>query len=165
MSTFSTAWLWLSVLATLCILPAFLAIPYFLKNYQVKPDVFMTWYFAGVSVGVALWIWFSGRGADLFPEKALNVIAAMLVIGLTFGAVANSSLFKSIALAPNPGLPPVIYSASSVVVFVASALLASHLPRYFNPVNTDIDRFVGILFVIGGLFLVAGGWPLVRRII
>lgn len=162
MGTGSYGWLALSFLATLCIVPTFLSIPYFGRNFQVKPEVFMTWYFAGVSLGVGLWIYLSGRATDLLP-RSQGALAGIILIGLTFGAVANSSLFRAVALAPNPGMPPVVYSAVSVVVFLASAMLASRLPKYFEQVSTDLDRFLGILLVIAGLFLIAGGWPLLRR--
>ena len=137
-------------------------IPFFAKNFQVKPQVFTTWYFGGVSFGVAAWISFSGRAGDLLPGG--GVILAIFSIGLTVGAVANTLLFQAIDLAPNPGLPAVIYSASSIVVFTLSAAFAARLPKFFNPVQTDADRFLGILLVLGGLFLIAGGWSTVRAL-
>jgi threonine/homoserine/homoserine lactone efflux protein len=55
-----------------------------------------------------------------------------------------------------------MYSGASVIVFLASAALADRLPRFFDRVNTDFDRFLGILLVIAGVFLIAGGWPLLK---
>ena len=55
-----------------------------------------------------------------------------------------------------------MYSGASVLVFFASAALADRLPRLFDQVSTDIDRFLGILLMIAGVFLIAGGWPLVK---
>lgn len=163
MGTDGPGWLWLSLLATICVAPVFLIIPYFDRNFQVRPEVFMIWYFVGTSIGVAAWMGLSRRPAALLPNHP-GVLLAILSVGLAFGAVANSSLFRAVVVAPNPGMPPAIYSAASVIVFLASALLAGRLPRYFQQVNTDPDRFLGILLVIAGLFLTAGGWPMVRGV-
>jgi len=161
MGTGSTGWLWFSALATVWITPVFVSIPYFGRHFQVKPDVFTAWYFASVGVGVAVWLCVSGHAADLLPGRPAVVLGIVLV-GLVFGTVANSCLFRAVSLAPNPGLPPVIYSGASVIVFWGSALLANYLPRLFAQVNTDIDRFLGILLIIAGVFLTAGGWPLLK---
>ena len=164
MATGSPRWLWLSVFATICVVPTFLSIPYFARNFRVKPETFMAWYFAGASVGVGAWLCLAGRGSELFADR-WGVLGGITAIGLTFGTLANSSLFRAVALAPNPGMPPVIYSAASVVVFLASAALARHLPGYFNQVSTDPDRLLGILLAIAGLFLTAGGWPLLKALL
>lgn len=153
-------WFWYASFATIWIVPVFLGIPFFAKNFHVKPEVFMTWYFAGASLGVAVWKYGLGQSLDLRPHA--KVLLAIVGFGVTFGAAANSSLFRAVAIAPNPGLPPVVYSAASVLVFLAAAVLSNRLPKYFNRVNTDVDRFAGILLVLLGLFLVAGGWPLLK---
>ncbi len=64
MGLISLGWFWKAVGAALFIAPAFLTIPFFAKNFQVKPEVFTTWYFGGVSFGVAAWISFSGRATS-----------------------------------------------------------------------------------------------------
>jgi hypothetical protein len=51
----------------------------------------------------------------------------------------------------------VVYATSSVLVFVLSALLASTLPALFNPVSTELSRVAGLLLVLAGLYLLAGG--------
>jgi len=161
MGTGNSAWLWFSAVATVSVAPVLISIPFFAKNFQVKPEAFTTWYFASVSVGVAVWLWLAGRGADLRPGGAVAALGIVLV-GLSFGAAANGFLFHAVSVAPNPGLPSVMYSGASVIVFFASAALADRLPRLFDQVSTDIDRFLGILLMIAGVFLIAGGWPLVK---
>ncbi|HEY7678225.1 MAG TPA: hypothetical protein VIG69_14215 [Candidatus Methylomirabilis sp.] len=156
-----TGWLWFSAFATVSVTPVFIAIPFFIKNFLVKPETFTAWYFASVSVGIALWLWLDGRAADLHPG-GLRAAAGIALVGLSFGAAANGFLFRAVSVAPNPGLPPVMYSGASVIVFLASAALADRLPRFFDRVNTDFDRFLGILLVIAGVFLIAGGWPLLK---
>ena len=161
MGTAGSAWLWFSAVATVSVAPVLLSIVFFAKHYQVKPEAFTTWYFASVSVGVAVWLWLAGRGADLRPGGAVAALGIVLV-GLSFGAAANGFLVHAVSVAPNPGLPSVMYSGASVIVFFASAALADRLPRLFDQVSTDIDRFLGILLMIAGVFLIAGGWPLVK---
>lgn len=153
-------WFLQAIGATLCIVPAFLSIPFFKKNFGVDPLLFLTWYFAGTAITNAFVVRYAGFSRSLVPDA--TVVGAMLAIGLTFGAAANGLLFLSVANAPNPGLPPVIYGSSSMIVFVLAAVFAVKIPRLFNAVNTDLDRFVGILFVLLGLFFIAGGWGYLR---
>jgi len=157
-------WLWFSAFATLSVTPVFISIPFFARNFHVKPETFTAWYFASVSLGVALWLWLDGRAADLHPGR-LRAAIGIVLVGMSFGAAANGLLFRAVSVAPNPGLPPVVYSGASVIVFLASAALADRLPRFFDRVNTDMDRLLGILLVGVGVFLIAGGWPLVRAAI
>jgi len=161
MGTGGPGWLWFSAVATVSVAPVLISIPFFAKHFQVKPEAFTTWYFASVSIGVALWLWVAGRAADLLPGGPGSALGIVLV-GLSFGAAANGFLVRAVSVAPNPGLPSVMYSGASVIVFLASAALADRLPRFFDQVNTDLDRFLGILLVIGGVFLIAGGWPLLK---
>ncbi len=161
MATAGSAWLWCSAVATVSVAPVLLAIPFFARHFHVKPEAFTLWYFASVAGGIALWLALAGRAADLSPGGAGAALGIVLV-GVTFGAAANGFLFQAIALAPNPGLPSVMYAGASVIVFFASAALAHRLPMFFGRVNTDLDRFVGIVLVLAGMFLIAGGWPLLR---
>ena len=59
-----------------------------------------------------------------------GALTAILLIGIFFGAFANGSLFHAMGLAPNPGLPPVIYATASLVVFGLSAALATSVPLF-----------------------------------
>ena len=161
MGSGSTGWIWFAAFATVSVTRVFISIPFFAKNFQVTPETFTAWYFASVSVGIGLWLWLDGRAADLHPG-GLRAAAGIVLVGLSFGAAANGLLFRAVSLAPNPGLPPVVYSGASVIVFLASAALADRLPRFFAQVNTDLDRFLGILLVLAGAFLIAGGWPLLK---
>jgi hypothetical protein len=148
-------WFVKAILATAAIVPAFIAIPFFRKNLGVDPLVFVVWYFGGTALSVAIYLGAErGLQAVIPPPPAL---IGILTIGMIFGAFANASLFQAVNLAPNPGLPPVIYATSSVFVFLLSALLASALPALFSPVSTEPARVLGLLLVLAGLYLVAGG--------
>lgn len=149
------AWFTKSVLATVAIVPSFIAIPFFRKNFGVDPLVFVVWYFGGTALSIALYLSATKGFQAIAPQ--LPVMLGILAIGMVFGAFANGSLFQAVSLAPNPGLPPVVYATSSLLVFLLSALLASVLPALFNPVNTELSRIAGLLLVLAGLYLLAGG--------
>lgn len=148
-------WFTKSLLATLAIVPSFIAIPFFRRHFGVDPLVFVLWYFGGTALSIALFL-SVGRGLQAIAPP-LPALVGILAIGMIFGAFANGSLFQAVSLAPNPGLPPVIYATSSVLVFLLSALLANALPALFNPVSTELSRVAGLLLVLGGLYLLAGG--------
>ncbi|MBO23488.1 MAG: hypothetical protein CMM26_14105 [Rhodospirillaceae bacterium] len=148
-------WFAKSLIATAAIVPAFLAIPFFKDRYGVDPLVYLVWYFMATAISIALYWASSGRASTLVPPA--GALTAILLIGIFFGAFANGSLFQAMGLAPNPGLPPVIYATASLVVFGLSAALATSFPLFFKPVETDPSRLVGMVLVIGGLYLLAGG--------
>ena len=149
------SWFLKSAIATICIVPAFLAIPFFKSRFDIDPLVFLIWYFSATAVSIAGYWIVSGRGAELLP--AFPQLLPILAIGLVFGALANGLLFQAIGLAPNPGLPPVIYATASIIVFALSAILASSLPDFFRPVSTEWTRLAGIVLTVAGLYLTAGG--------
>lgn len=148
-------WFTKSLLATLAIVPSFIAIPFFRRNFGVDPLVFVVWYFGGTALSIGIYLSLSRGLHAIAPE--LPALVGILAIGMIFGAFANGSLFQAVGLAPNPGLPPVIYATSSVLVFLLAALLANALPALFSPVTTELSRVAGLLLVLAGLYLLAGG--------
>ena len=148
-------WIIKAIAATASVVPVFIAIPFFRKNYGVDALVFMSWYFGAAAVSVAIYLAASGRGGELVPRAPVTI--AIVIIGLTLGALANGQLFQAVIAAPNPGLPPVVYATASVFVFLLSALFAAALPQFFAPVSAGPMHLVGIVLVLAGLFLLAGG--------
>ena len=148
-------WFVKSLLATISIVPAFIAIPFFKSKFGVDPLVFLVWYFGATATSTAVFWGLGDRAGELLP--AVPVLFGIIAIGVVFGSVANGLLFQAVGLAPNPGLPPVIYATSSVIVFLLSALLATSLPTLFKPASADVGRLAGILLVLAGLYLLAGG--------
>lgn len=148
-------WFSKSIIATFFVVPAFIAIPFFKTRFDVDPLVFLVWYFAGTAMSISLYFVLVGRASVLLPS--VNLVLAFLAIGLVFGSIANGSLFQAVSLAPNPGIPPVIYATSSIVVFFLSLFLASKFPAAFKPASADIGRLAGIFLVLFGLYLLAGG--------
>ena len=149
------AWFAKSIMATVSIVPAFIAIPFMKFRYGVDPLVFLAWYFGATAISIACYLVLSGRGAELVPP--VPVLVAILLIGVVFGALANGALFQAIGLAPNPGLPPVMYATSSMLVFFLSVALAGSFPNLFKPVVADLGRVGGIALILIGLYLLAGG--------
>ncbi len=148
-------WFSKSIVATFFVVPAFIAIPFFNTRFGVDPLVFLVWYFIGTAVSISLYFVVVGKAAVLLPS--VNLVLAFVAIGIAFGSIANGSLFQAVSIAPNPGIPPVIYATSSIVVFFLSLVLASKFPAAFKPVSADLSRLAGIFLVLFGLYLLAGG--------
>lgn len=144
-------WFVQSLISMLCLIPTYLAIGFFDKNYQVRPDVFLIWYFLGNVITSAF---FRGLSSNtIIPSGKL--VGMILLIGLTIGAIANILLFRAVSSAPNPGLPVAIVSATSIGVFLIAVLLSRWAPNHFNSVKTDVWSFLGIVFVVIGVSLIA----------
>jgi hypothetical protein len=149
------SWFLKSIIATLCVTPTFIAIPFFKGRHGVDPMVFLVWYFAGSAAGAGVYTTLVGKGATLFPS--VLAMTSIFAIGVIFGTAANGNLFQAVGLAPNPGLPPVIYATSSMIVFALSIVLFASHPDLFKPVSAEPSRLAGILIVLFGLYLLAGG--------
>ena len=148
-------WFSKSIIATFFVVPAFIAIPFFNTKFNVDPLVFLVWYFLGTALSISIYFVVVGKASVLLPS--VNLVLAFIAIGFAFGSIANGSLFQAVSLAPNPGIPPVIYATSSIVVFFLSLFLASKFPAAFKPVTADASRLAGIFLVLFGLYLLAGG--------
>lgn len=144
-------WLAQSLIAMLCLIPAWLTIGFFDKNYQIKPDVFLIWYLLGI---VTTSTFFGGSTFDqIFPSW--KMVAAMILIGMTIGATANILLFRAVCTAPNPGLAVSIGNTASVGVFLAAIFLSRYAPNYFKEVKFDTQALVGVALTIVGASLIA----------
>jgi uncharacterized membrane protein AbrB (regulator of aidB expression) len=144
---------WTIFIALFCLVPAWFAIGFFDRNYQVRPNVFLIWYFLG---GALTSVFFGGSSLSaIMPSWKL--VLAMLLIGLTVGGGANILLFRAVADAPNPGLPVAIGNGASVVVFLVAILLSRWAPSssYFNPVEADPWSFLGVLLTVIGASIIA----------
>lgn len=148
-------WFSKSIIAAFCIVPSFIAIPFLKFRYGIDPLVFLAWYFGATAISILVYLSLCGRSGEILPPSPL--LAIILLIGAVFGALANGSLFQAIGLAPNPGLPPVMYASSSMLVFFLSVALAGTFPALFKPVVADLGRIVVIGLILAGLYLLAGG--------
>jgi len=141
----------MSLVGMLCITPSWLGIGFFQKNFGIRPEIFMIWYFIGVIAGSSCFL--AAKGVALFMPT--GVWLAVVLIGITFGSVANMLLFAATPLAPNQGLPAAIASFASVLVFVLSFGLYWLLPSYFTSVQVDAYRILGMFLAAAGVILMA----------
>ena len=143
-------WVVQSLVAMLIISPIWVAIGFFDKNFHVKPDVFLIWYFLGVVV-TTLFLGESPAKSFVLP---LKVFCLLLFIGLV-GGVANMLLFWAVASAPNPGLPVAIGNGASVGSFLLVILFSRLAPNYFNTAKFDGVSFLGIILTVIGITIIA----------
>jgi hypothetical protein len=144
-------WLVQSLIAVVLLIPVWLSVSFFERNFHVAPEAFVTWYFLGVAITSALCVLPPAQA--LFPSA--GKVAGMLLIGLTLGGLANVLVFKAVVGAPNPGLAVTVTQVSSLGVFLAAGLLAKYAPRYFSPVKTDWWSLFGIILTLAGISIIA----------
>lgn len=147
-------WLSQSLLATGLLIPCWIAIGFFEKNYGVKSDVFLIWYFIG---SILTWVWMSSSGGSNLSGvlPSFWVALSILLVGATLGAGANLLLFRAVETAPNPGVPVAISSFASVGLFLISILLAKVLPGYFSSVKFDTQSLIGVILTVVGVSTLA----------
>ncbi|GEM_PF-1085273 len=144
-------WAVMSIIGTACITPSWLGIGFFQKNFGVRSEVFMIWYFLGVVAGSSCFL--GAKGVSLFMPTGAWL--AIVLVGITFGSAANMLLFAATPLAPNQGLPAAIASFASVIVFMLSLGLYWLLPSYFTNVQVDTYHILGMFLAVAGVILMA----------
>ena len=150
---FQANWLVKSIVAMVWITPAWLLIGFASKHFGMKPEITFIWYVLGMLVGSPFLLPYLNIS---FGELKPTIAAIIVVIfGIVIGALTNMLVFGAVNAAPNPGLPVAIVNASSILVFVFSALLAILLPKYFNLVRFDVYHLVGILLTMIGIGIIA----------
>ena len=148
------SWAAKSLIATLCLVPFILAIGFLGRNYQVRAEATMIWYFFGIIIGAPLVMWRLDiiNGSDL----ALTMPHfAVLLMGMVLGVASNILLVQAIPAAPNPGLPMAFMNTASVIAFVFAPVLGILLPKYFDQAKFDIYHFAGIVLTVVGISLIA----------
>lgn len=148
------SWLTQAIIAMLLLIPAWLLIGFFDRNYHVRADVFLIWYFLGVVFTSVLSVVSTGSSPSMIVPS-WRLVGAILVIGLTIGGIANVLLFRAVVGASNPGLPVVIANMAGVGVFFAAAVLSRWAPSYFSSVKIDAWSFLGVALAISGVVLIA----------
>lgn len=144
-------WFLMAILSTAISIPIYLAIGFFNKNYHIKADIFIVWYFLGVVIaGILL------RETPLeVISPSWKILSIITLIGILLGGVGNILLFRSFAIAPNPGLVAAIAGSSSVGIYFLASLLAKLFPLYFNIVKVDIWSFIGLILTILGVSIIS----------
>lgn len=140
-------WLWQSLFAMVLLVPAWLAIGFFDRNFHVRPDVFLVWYFLGSAV-------YGGVSSFELLIPSWGAVVAVFGIGVFISGPANSAIFQAVIAAPNPGLPVAIGNAASVFVFLAAIGLYQIDKIHFSKVHADMWSFVGVMLVVVGVALI-----------
>ena len=143
-------WLVQASIAAVCLVPTWLAVGFFKRNYAVQADVFVVWYFAGVIAATA--IVSASNGSPLLPR--VSVVAGMIFVGLTLGSVSNILAFRSVASAPNPGMALAIIQTANVGVLFAAVYLGRAVPSYFDAEKIDWVSILGTVLVTVGVMLI-----------
>ena len=143
-------WLSQSLISSILLIPGWLAIGFLDRNYQIKPDVFLIWYFPCIVTFCILF-----RQAPLKTMiPSFGIICIILLIGF-IGGVANKLIFRAVAIAPNPGLPLIFLNLTNIGVYLVAAPLSRWLPDYFNTVKIDVWTFFGVMLVTIGASIIA----------
>ena len=79
-------WFLKSLLATVTIVPSFVAIPFFKHRYGLDPLVFVVWYFGGTCQ----------RAGSLGASRIQTIRPAMISIGIRMKYIAKPFLFVGI---------------------------------------------------------------------
>ncbi len=143
-------WLTQSFIAVAFLTPAWLAIPFFQRNFGVSAGAFLVWYFVGTSLSVAL---FGVPRQALVPSVPL--VVAITVVGCVFGGIANGSLFSAVAGAPNPGLAVAISNGAALTTFVAAVVFSRLWPTHFAAAEFSIQSLIGAVLIVAGAALIA----------
>lgn len=125
-------WLSHTLIGALFLIPAVLAIGLSRRVFGVPADVFMIWYYLGISMTIILVS--LGRGDTLgrFINYPLLTILIMIFVGLTVGAGANIFTFSAYANAPNPGTVQALQELAVPALFFATIALGYIFPAYFK---------------------------------
>ena len=142
-------WFYKALISLFLVVPGWMASSFCHKNFGVKPEVFVVWYFLAVASGITVWLRI--QGINIWPSTAGCLM--IILIGLTFGPVAHILLFRAVVEAPNPGMVVAISGAASAVVFGLSLALGNFFPKYFDIAAFRYNHILGILLVISGVFL------------
>lgn len=147
-------WYTMAFLSALILTPGFMTPTFFNFNFGLRPDVILAWYFLGMTVGC--WsgaLGFGSVGASsMLPTLPLIGAAAF---GFFFGAGSNILLFRSIVVAPNPGMPLAFINLSVVLTTLVSVGLFWVFPKYFPASRIDFIGFIGVAMTVAGVFILA----------
>jgi len=144
-------WYMKSVVAMLLMTPFFILANAF-GRLGNKPEAMMFYWFVATFIGIGFWMVYTGQVKDLVPNKQLMILFA---IGIACGAVGNILIVQAIVESSNPGLPVAIVGTNSLVIFMLTPLLAVVAPKYFQHIRFDWISLLGILLVVGGIFLIS----------
>lgn len=157
MNPFRMGWMGRAIMGMFAIVPSWMGVDFFQKNFNIRGEIMMVWYFAGVVLGssVLMRMMSMASTGDFLPSRGKLLI---LILGLTCGAIANLLIFGATALAAslgkNPALVVIITNMASVVVFFLSAALSYLAPAYVSQIKFNLFDLIGVLTIIVGMGII-----------
>lgn len=150
----SFGWFGKSAIAAVLFVVPFLSVPFFSRNFGLRPEAVLVWYGIGLVLGCFGW----GLTLDVVRMNELSpswpfFMAA--VVGAIFSALPNILFYQALATAPNPGLSMAVINLSTVLTYFAALLLAGALPRWFAAARFDWVHLVGIILTVAGVAFLA----------
>ena len=88
-------WLRDTLIGLLFVVPAILAISFFRRIFNISAEVFIPWYYLGITATLFISTLVSGESLGKFINQPKWVILGMLLVGLTVGAGANIVTFRA----------------------------------------------------------------------
>lgn len=147
-------WFGRSAIAAALFIVPFLSVNFFVRNFHLRPEIILVWYFVGLALGT-LSLLFSFKMVswqELSPTIPLLTVA---FFGFIFGSLPNILLYQAIPAAPNPGLPMAIINVATVITFLAAIGLAKVLPQWFEAAKFDWVHLGGIILTALGVALLS----------
>jgi len=141
-------WFSQTVLASVLLIPCWLAIGFFAKNFGVLPTAFLGWFFVGV-LGTTI----AHAGTSLMLPW--GIVASIVAIGAFFGGPANILLFQAIESARIAALPLALGNVNHFGTYACAIILAAMLPTYFPPATFSWTAVAGIACMGVGATLIA----------
>lgn len=157
MNPFRMGWMGRAIIGMFAIVPSWMGVDFFQKNFSIRGEMMMVWYFAGVVMGSSVLMRMMGMATtgDFLPSRGKLLIMAL---GLTCGAIANLLIFGATGLAAmlgkNPALVVIITNMASVVVFFLSVALSYVAPAYVSQIKFSLFDFIGVLTIIAGMGMI-----------
>ncbi|MES3006065.1 MAG: hypothetical protein V4664_03910 [Patescibacteria group bacterium] len=146
-------WFGQSVWAAVILTPCWLATPFFERNFGIKADVYVVWYFFGIALSVSSYITTTDSSglSRLFPSWQL--VAAIIAVGATIGAIANVLVFTATTTATNAALVSTIaVGGGGALLFLSAYALGELVPKYFGKTDVNWPITLGSMaFIIIGV--------------
>jgi len=154
MSPFSAEASWIAkvLISAILIAPFTTFIVFFNKQFGMRGEVFFFAWILGTIIAFLLFARLGGTMATL--SVPLIPFLAAMVLGVCIGGVANLLYAQSIPMAPNPGLPPALFSISIPLAYLLSYGASKIVPNQLPHIEFNWINFGGILVLIIALAMI-----------
>jgi len=156
MLNFAADWSWVtkSIITTLILAGMTIIMMFMQQKYSYGGERFLFAWSAGFCLAFLMF----GYSSESFEVSSLfmpfGAFAFVLIIGLTFGGVANIFLGQAIPAAPNPGAVWAIVASNAALSYVGVYFAAKAFPKSFPPIEFSIMNFTGVIVIIIGVVMV-----------